>query len=246
MKIAVLSIMLSVFLTFSAMAEEVSFTEGDFSYYLTDSGVVLEDWLNWEETNAQPALIVPSSLGGTTVVGIGSGAFETCHSGPFSVGFEIVIPEGVVFLEEGAFECCSNASIIYLPSTLQTIPEGSFIHVGAEISFPEGSQHFNVHNGFLIDSRTQTLLYSAPSSVGKALPDVSRLGQNSLENWIDDQTVVNVPEGVKSIGTGVFYDRPCLERVVLPTTLISLDANSFNATGIQEINIPAGLAKIPS
>ena len=235
MKLAILSILILIFLYSPAISEDEIYTEGDFSFRLTNEGVVLEDWHNWEDEYALSTLIVPNSLGGKPVVGIGAGAFETCHSGPFTVCFEIIIPEGVVFLEECALECCSNASIIYLPSTLETIPEGSMIHVGAEITFPQGNPFFSMDDGFLIDTRTDTLLYSTPSSSEKAVPSVEHLGKHCLENWLIGKTGVLLPDSISTISAGVFYDLPALESVVLPAKLTTFDSYSFISTGIKEL-----------
>lgn len=230
----------------SALADQTVYQEENFSYILTNEGAILTDWLNWTDAEVQPTLAIPDSLGGTPVVGIGSGALATCLDGPYFSDFEIIIPEGVTFLEESAFECCSNANSIYLPSTLNVIPEGSFMHVGADIVFPNGNPCFTVENGFLVNTRTQTLLYSSCSSRGKQLPLVKRLGAHCLDNWLYNVEEPLLPDSLLSIGSGVFYDLPDLKRISLPAGITSIDSNCFVATGLQEVNIPSSLTEIPS
>ena len=248
MKKALAILLFAAVLLSSSLAESTIYQEGDFSYRLTDQGAVLTDWENWKADEALPQLHVPATLGGMPVVGIGLGTFETCFGGPYSVGFDIVVPEGVTFLEEYAFECCSNADIIYLPSTLEEIPEDCFIHVGADIVFPNGNPYFTSNDGFLVDTRTSTLLYTAISSCENPIPSVKRLGDSSLDNWMwidlgrDDPAL---PESLESIGSFVFYDLPGLTRITLPDGITRLDPQCFYATALEEVHLPASLTEIP-
>lgn len=243
MRKLIIMIFLCCCISFCSQAEEMLFTEGEFTYRMEDGGAVLVEWVNWADDNTREKLEVPAELGGIALKGIGTGAFM-CD--PCEEGFEISIPEGVTYLAENAFEGCNGAAVICLPSTLETIPEGCFFGVGAEIVFPNGNPYFTSVDGFLVDARTGTLLYAAPSSQAQPLPTVNRLGDHCLAHWLACKTEVCLPETVTEIGSGVFYDQPDLERVVLPTALSNLDTNSFMATSIQKINIPAGLVEIPS
>lgn len=245
MKSTILSFLILFFLSSTAVSEDTTYTEGDFSYYMTNEGAVLVDWENSGEKLLLSTLRVPNTLGGKPVIGIGSGAFESSQTGPITDPLEIIIPEGVVFLEDGAFTGCS-ASIICLPSTLETISEGSMFHVKAEITFPQGNPFYVVNKGFLIDTRTNTLLYSTPSSSEEAIPTVMYLGEQCLDNWLIDKTDVILSDSISGIGAGVFYDLPDLENVVLPAKLATLDSYSFNATGIKGLAIPSTVTQIPA
>ena len=248
MKKALAILLFAALLLPTSLAESTVFQEGEFSYRLTDQGAVVTDWENWTDDEALPQLHVPATLGGMPVVGIGLGALQTCHDGPYSVGFDIIVPEGVTFLEEYAFECCSNATTIYLPSTLEKIPEECFIHVGADIVFPNGNPYFTSKDGFLVDTRTSTLLYTAISSRENPIPSVKRLGNFSLANWMwidegrDDPAL---PESLESIGSLVFYDLPHLTRITLPNGITRLDSHCFFATALEEVHLPDSLTEIP-
>lgn len=170
MKSTILSFLILFFLSNTAVSEDITYTEGDFSYYMTNEGAVLVDWENSGEKLPLSTLIVPNTLGGKPVIGIGSGTFASSQSEPITDPLEIVIPEGVVFLEDDAFTDCCEASIICLPSTLETISEGSMFHVKAEITFPQGNPFYVMNKGFLVDTRSETLLYSSPCSSEEAIP----------------------------------------------------------------------------
>lgn len=110
MKLTILSFLILFFLSNTAVSEDITYTEGDFSYYMTNEGAVLVDWENSGEKLPLSTLIVPNTLGGKPVIGIGSGTFASSQSEPITDPLEIVIPEGVVFLEDDAFTDCCEAS----------------------------------------------------------------------------------------------------------------------------------------
>ena len=74
MKLTILSFLILFFLSNTAVSEDITYTEGDFSYYMTNEGAVLVDWENSGEKLPLSTLIVPNTLGGKPVIGIGSGS----------------------------------------------------------------------------------------------------------------------------------------------------------------------------
>ena len=97
MKLTILSFLILFFLSNTAVSEDITYTEGDFSYYMTNEGAVLVDWENSGEKLPLSTLIVPNTLGGKPVIGIGSGTFASSQSEPITDPLEIVIPEGVAY-----------------------------------------------------------------------------------------------------------------------------------------------------
>lgn len=227
--------------------ETQTYCDGDFKYIVTDNAAVITGWDNWDESEVEAILVVPCSLGGYPVTGIGSNVFSTCTTGP-SAEFSIYIPEGITFLNPDAFQCCDSASTIFLPSSLEQIPEGCFTHVDAEIVFPNGNPYFISMDGYLIDSRTNTLLYTANSSKHSSIPQVSRLGSRCLDNWIDadDDVKVILPQSINSIGSRVFYDYPNLLSICFSNQVSSIDSMAFYCCGFSEIKLPSSLLIIPS
>ena len=239
---------LLIFLSFPTLciADPTVYTESNMSYIITSAGAVITDWDNWLAIGHGTILNVPSVLRGIPVVGIGYGAFDTCNEGS-NTPFQLVLPEGITFLEEGAFQCCNQATVISLPSTLETIPEGSFIHVTAEIEFPNGNPYFISENGFLIDSRTNTLLYTSKSSANSPLPPVNYLASRSLDNWIDENTTeISLPRTLEGIGSYVFYDFPSLESILLPDSIKNMEPLVFYSSGISSIVLPPAMVTVPA
>ena len=63
MKLTILSFLILFFLSNTAVSEDITYTEGDFSYYMTNEGAVLVDWENSGEKLPLSTLIVPNTLG---------------------------------------------------------------------------------------------------------------------------------------------------------------------------------------
>ena len=233
-------------------AADVLYSDGLFDYELSSRGAVLlgcSRFLNQPEV--PDVLEIPAELGGYPVVGLGAYALCTYD---FAGGrdFSIIVPEGVRFMTSDAFLCCHAATRISFPSTLDDLPESSFYHVSAEIDFPNGNPRYSCENGFLIDRDTQTLLYTAPSSQGQAIPAVRRLGDSALDNWKPAGNEIRLPDTLESIGpyaldgqyTGDFSP---LAALILPDGVRELsDCSIYGCWEIQLLRFPATLTEIPA
>ena len=231
---------------FETAAEYSLYSDGLFDYELSSRGAVLlgcSRFLNQPEV--PDVLEIPATLGGYPVTAIGGWVFSSLDGCPLDAPFEVVLPEGLRALDADTFAECFYAVKVTLPATLEIIPEGCFGRIPAEIDFPNGNPRYSCENGFLIDNTTQTLLYTAPSSHGTALPAVRRLGDWSLANWLrydDDDPVL--PDTLESVGSHIFYDC-CVTRVTFPDGVTELSPYTFHSTDLQEVHLPASLREIP-
>lgn len=248
-------VLILLLLPLTALAEDAeSRRDGAFFYQIADGEATLTgcDWDAMQADSlymfAEPpvSLEIPATLGGYPVTAIGGWLFSSLDVCPVDVPFEVVLPEGLRALDADTFAECFYAVKVTLPATLEIIPEGCFDRVPAEIDFPNGNPRYSCENGFLIDNTTQTLLYTAPSSHGIALPAVRRLGDWSLSNyylWYDDYDPV-LPDTLESVGSYVFYD--CgVTRVTFPDGITELSPFTFSCTALQEVHLPASLREIP-
>ncbi len=156
--------------------------------------------------------------------------------------------EGAVITEYYRTEV--SPEVLVIPAELDGHPvvdiaEGAFTILMSEITFARDIPHLTNADGFLIDTRTDTLLYTAPSSRGKALPAVHRLGAWSLINWAEWDTEVVIPEGVEEIGKAAFYDIG-LASLTLPESLRVIETNAFHTFGVEgdEIILPSGVKEV--
>lgn len=247
-------VLILLLLPLSALAEDAeSHRDGAFFYQIADGEAILTgcDWDAMQADSlymfADPpvSLEIPAELGGYPVTSIGGWVFCSLDGCPLDAPFEIVLPEGLRALDADTFSDCFYAANVTLPASLEIIPEGCFGRIPAEIDFPNGNPRYSCENGFLIDNTTQTLLYTAPSSHGTALPAVRRLGDWSLANWLwydDDDPVL--PDTLESVGSHIFYDC-CVTRVTFPDGVTELSPYTFHSTDLQEVHLPASLREIP-
>lgn len=248
-------VLILLLLPLTAWAEDAEIHhDGAFFYQIADGEATLTgcDWDAMQADSlymfADPpvSLEIPATLGGYPVTSIGGGVFCSLDGCPVDAPFEVVLPEGLRALDADTFTECFYATKITLPASLEIIPEGCFDRVPAEIDFPNGNPRYSCENGFLINNTTQTLLYTAPSSHGIALPAVRRLGDWSLSNyylWHDDYDPV-LPDTLESVGSYVFYD--CgVTRVTFPDGITELSPFTFSCTALQEVHLPASLREIP-
>lgn len=247
-------VLILLLLPLTALAEDAeSRRDGAFFYQIADGEAILTG-CDWDAMQAdslymfaepQVSLEIPATLGGYPVTSIGGWVFCSLDGCPVDAPFEVVLPEGLRALDADTFAECFYAVKVTLPATLEIIPEGCFGRIPAEIDFPNGNPRYSCENGFLIDNTTQTLLYTAPSSHGTALPAVRRLGDWSLANWLwydDDDPVL--PDTLESVGSYIFYD--CgVTRVTFPDGVTELSPYTFHSTDLQEVHLPASLREIP-
>lgn len=247
-------VLILLLLPLTVLAEDAeSRRDGAFFYQIADGEAILTgcDWDAMQADSlymfAEPpvSLEIPATLGGYPVTAIGGWQLSSLDVCPVDAPFEVVLPEGLRALDADAFADCYYAAKVTLPATLEIIPEGCFDRIKAEIDFPNGNPRYSCENGFLIDRDTQTLLYTAPSSHGTALPAVRRLGDCSLLNWLwydDDDPVL--PDTLESVGSYIFYD--CgVTRVTFPDGITELSPYTFYCTALQEVHLPASLREIP-
>ena len=224
------------------LAEEPDIYTWDvWKYTLTEEGAVITNWHYgdaWIENHA--VVEIPAELDGHPVVGIGYNAFNTSFMDSH-IGFTLILPEGVKWLDYDAFMCCHNAEVIVFPASLVEIPEYCFSHVTADIIIAEGNPRYIMQDGFLIDQQTNTLLYAVPSEDDPPIPAVRRLGSGSLENYIGnwEQDVV-IPEGVEEIGSYAFSDW-AFGHVTLPESLRLIESMAFDVEITEPVIVPAGV-----
>ena len=247
-------VLILLLLPLTAWAEDAEIhRDGAFFYQIADGEATLTG-CDWDAMQAdslymfaepQVSLEIPATLGGYPVTAISGWLLSSLDGCPVDAPFEVVLPEGLRALDADAFVDCYYAAKVTLPTTLEIIPEGCFDRIEAEIDFPNGNPRYSCENGFLIDRDTQTLLYTAPSSHGTALPAVRRLGDCSLLNWLwydDDDPVL--PDTLESVGSYIFYD--CgVTRVTFPDGITELSPYTFYCTALQEVHLPASLREIP-
>ena len=237
MRKLVSALLIGLLLVCTAFAQDGAVhTEGLFAYVLTEEGAVITAFLGADPCPEE--IGVPAVIGGAPVIG-----FDFVFSGLPGPVSRVILAEGIPTVGN-AFAECSQAAEIVLPASLEDIPEDAFAWSRAEIILHPDNPYFSNEDGFLIDERTGTLLYTAPSAADKPLPAVRRLGDRCLTNWHPGPEV-ELPDTLVSIGAGVFYEWMDTYRIRIPDGVTEIGAGAFNCAGLTAIDLPAGLKEIP-
>ena len=241
---------------FTAPLQVINDREEHFCYELDENGgaILTDYWL--PEGAEQPAVIeVPSMLDGHPLTAIGRGAFDSWNTYKSPDGWQkkyngeaverIVIPEGVTTLLEGAFLEANDVPVIFLPSTLTEISTAPcFIGAHAEIEFPNGNEYYSIEDGFLIDRRTESLFYCAPSARKQPLPRVRRIEDAALLNYSYWQKVLEFPDSVEYIGSSNAYDCVSLEQIIVPGSVVELADYALYCNSATSIVLNEGIKRI--
>ena len=94
----------------TASAETPQYTEGYYTYTVENGEAVIID----VDTTISGDIIIPSTLGGYPVIGIGLFAFEFCKNIT-----EIEIQHTVTSVANAAFSACSNLQTIHIGSSVK-------------------------------------------------------------------------------------------------------------------------------
>jgi hypothetical protein len=216
-----------------------------YCFVVEDDHAVLTDYRVDSDAD-QPAIVhVPDTFDGVQLTVIGSNAFNNYGGSYDGTKVEcIAIPEGVVELRSDAFQCAHDVRRIELPSTLERIDSYPFHHVHADISFPDGNPIYQVDHGFLVDTRTDALIYCNSSSVSLPLPRVSRVEDWALENYSWYQITLEFPDSVTYIGASNAYDCVGLETIIVPGSVVELADGALGMNTSAEIVLNEGLRRI--
>lgn len=199
--------------TESSEAEER--ISGDYEYTVDENGdATITDYLG-QDTE----IVVPETLEGCTVVGLGSGAFALLDT----------------------------VTSITLPETLKTLSDSCFYGTTAleTIEVAEGNTAFQVQDGVLLSADGRDLYLYPPAMEGTSytVPDgVLEIWSSSFSNTA--LTEVTFPDGLLYIDEWAFGWTP-LGSLELPDSLLEIGQYAFAyCTDLTEVTFPDSLELI--
>lgn len=148
----------------------------------------------------------------------------------------VVLPDGLVRINEMAFAGCCNLSSIELPVDLQYIGINCFASCSnlAEITLP-----------ISLESIGGAAFYNCTSLKSIAIPyGVTGLFGNTFQGC-SSLTDVVIPNSVISIGEELFADCTSLKSIVLPDSIKSIGGYLFSGcTALTEVKFPQNITRL--
>ena len=196
-------------------AEPETFQCGAYDYTLLDDGTakIIRYYSNG------PNLIIPETLDGHPVTGLGDMTFSFQILSSFPIpGLEgpgvceslqsVTLPDSLLFLEGNPFRSCENLS-----------------------AFVVSPDHpvFAVLDGALIDKTTQTLLCYPPGkeeTIFSVPEGVEKIGEEAFF-CCDKLTDVILPDSVAIIGRMAFANCKGLTGLAIPDSVVTIEADAF-------------------
>lgn len=194
----------------------------DYELKHRSQGVVIAKFRGFDEAD----LVIPNTIDGKKVVGIGEGAYLNCKAMK-----TLLISDGIEFIEDGAFANCENLSKVTFPTTLSRI--GSIKDPNARISFSFGSN--SMPKGAFANSGVTKI----------SLPErLKKIGESSFSGC-KKLALIDFPNGIIEIEDSAFSGCSALTKVVLPEQLTKLGRYAFNGCSkLSDIHFPLSLREI--
>lgn len=164
--------------------------------------------------------------GGVNIIITGYAGFGGAVSIPDSING---LP--VAFINQTAFYGKSNITSIAFPSSVQSIPAGSFAYCASlsEITVDPLNPIFSSVDGVLFNKKQTTLLEYPMGKAGNyTIPNgVIRIASWAFNACVN-LTSVTIPQGVKNIGQGAFDTSTSLTSITIPSTVTNIDIQGFH------------------
>lgn len=202
------------------------------------------EWLAFRKCQSLKRIDLPDGL-----EFIGPSAF-------YNTGLEYIkLPDRVNRVSGGTFSGCRSLRKVILPDSIMSIEHGAFKNCASleYINIPEkavvsesaflGCIGLADNKGFVIFG-DKLNGYSGNDSVIELPENIKTIGSDAFSDCIN-LVKVKIPEGLTEIGSGAFNGCVALEEVILPESLSKLGSFAFcNCSSLTEISLPDGLTEI--
>ena len=193
------------------------------------------------------SVIIPKS-----VTSIGDFTFEGC-----SQLTSVEIPESVTSIESSAFNGCSQLASIEIPEAVSLIGYNAFRNCKSlpELIIPDSVATIR---DYAFSGTECTVYYGGKATGGpwgaKKLIRGSVIDgdfvyadkqKTKLVAYLGSDSVVTIPDNVKTIAEKIFYNNTGLTSVVIPESVTSIEKQAFyGCTGLKSIVIPDSVSTI--
>ena len=215
---------------------EETLKEGDYRYEVNQDGnVAIVEYLNLSGEHA----VIPSEIDGKKVTDIKRSAFWC------KLVTDVVIPDSVTVIEEGAFTFCSELTGVTIPNSVTNIDGAPFFGCSnlTDIVVEEGNSRYDSRDGCnaIIETESNVLIQGCKKTVIPS--NVRGIGERAFSRC--GLTDVIIPNSVTSIGDNAFCQCYELANVVIPNNVTSIGSRTFSeCTGLMNVVIPNNVTSI--
>ena len=185
-----------------------------------------------------------------SVTEIGSYAFQKCSSLT-----SIEIPDSITTIQSNTFYMCTSLAKITIPKSVTTIEENAFTSCKASSLFvPEGVTSIGEGAFFSIDT-----VYYAGNATGSSWGANRHIRgacidgdfvyadeqKEKLVGYLGSDSIINIPDNVKIIGTNAFEFCTKINSINIPETVTTIEEYAFKGcTGLTEIKLSNSITQI--
>lgn len=203
------------------------------------------------------SVVIPETINNKTVTKIMSNAFDSTENHAHIIE-DVILPDTITVIENGAFECCHNLKSITLSNNLEKIENGAFYSTGlTSVTIPDSVTYIGEYSFSSCTDLENVVLSENLKEIGcRAFEDCTRLAAinlpeslskinvNAFANCIS-LTEIEIPSGITRIPYSMFSECESLEKVTLPDSIKSIERNAFRGCkSLAAINIPNGVTEI--
>ena len=164
-------------------------------------------------------VVIPSSLGGYPVTGIGEYAFESCTDMT-----DVEIPESVVSIRAEAFGGCEGLANVEIPRNVMYIDVTAFGFC-YRFTVDPANAVYSSRNGLLLSKDGRTLVRSVNGDV-EIPSSVTEIGDSAFDGCPLLESVT-IPDGVLDIGAHAFCCCDGLENILIPQSVTNIGTRAF-------------------
>lgn len=218
---------------------------GNFEYEIADNEVTITGY------NSEIAkLEIPVEINGYPVTKIGMQTFQYRNDLE-----EVILPEGIKEIDDGAFCKCENLSKVNIPDSTNRIGSRAFVECYSldNISIPDGvtsigefAFHFTAHyydksnwedNVLYIDRHLVATDYGVPETYIIKEGTLTIAGQ-AFDRGRGTLKHIIIPDGVVTIGNAAFAECRKLESVVMSDSVTDIGNSAFGVCeNLTSVNI---------
>ncbi len=202
-------------------------------------------------------VIIPEKINNKPVTRIMSNAFGSSENHNYTVE-EVILPDTITVIEDGAFECCYELKSVTLSSNLEKIGIAAFYSTGlTSVAIPDNVTIIEDFTFNDCDALEKVVLPDNLKKIGKsAFSGCTKLADITLPEGLSEiytsafkncgnLTEIVIPSHITYIPDGLFSGCESLKKVTLPNSIESIEEFAFyECSSLAAVNIPNGVTEI--